>query len=63
MRIGDNQVACLPENLHLVIQLKIGEVNVKGGNDLGGHEPEKNNEGGAEVDRIPCSGLERIIWI
>jgi len=60
IRIGDNEVACFPENPHLLIDFKIGEANVKGGDDLGCCEPEKNDEGGAKRNGMPNAVFDRI---
>jgi hypothetical protein len=60
MRVGDNHVACFPENLHLVMQGQVGEMNVKGGNDLSHHEPENNDEADADWEGWPFRGLDRI---
>jgi hypothetical protein len=42
------------------MQSQVGEMNMKGGDDLSCHEPEKNDEGGTERKGSPFRELDRI---
>jgi hypothetical protein len=65
MRIGNNQVASLPESLHRIMQSHAGEMHMEGSDDLSRDEPEENDEAGTDRKGMPVrrlGGVNVVIW-